>query len=474
MAGYTLSVAPNDKPLQLLISSFKNLLTPTVTVSESTPAVSQLVLSNADTVAGTNTIVSHLSTLIPAFKEDQYTDLEKAEIAQWLTLTASSPIIEDTLRLLNDELKLRTTILGEKPSIADVVMYARLKDDVAGWTDDQRTGETGYRNIVRWVDFIQNSPVFGLNLPEGEKVKIDPSKVLVYLKPEEAVKEKKKEGAEGEKKVKGRAGAAEKAKEKVVEAKEVVKEEVNKAATAVAGDGKKQQKKEKKEKGPRREAPPKEEPVLSPYQIDLRVGHVLYCTPHPNADSLFVSTIAMGDPADSALVTPPGTLTLPESVLAAHNPLPPVRTVCSGLNGLVPLEAMQNRKVVVVANLKPVTMRGVKSAAMVLAASPVGDDHGKVELVAPPEGAVAGERVYFEGYKGEPEAVLNPKKKIWEAIQPGFSTSEENEVIFDRSKAGWEGDAAKGKAPGEGPVGKLMVEGKGTCRVESLKGATVR
>jgi aminoacyl tRNA synthase complex-interacting multifunctional protein 1 len=135
---------------------------------------------------------------------------------------------------------------------------------------------------------------------------------------------------------------------------------------------------------------------------------------------------------------------------------------------------MQNRKVVVVANLKPVTMRGVKSAAMVLAASPVGDDHGKVELVAPPEGAVAGERVYFEGYKGEPEAVLNPKKKIWEAIQPGFSTSEENEVIFDRSKAGWEGDAAKGKAPGEGAVGKLMVEGKGTCRVESLKGATVR
>lgn len=135
---------------------------------------------------------------------------------------------------------------------------------------------------------------------------------------------------------------------------------------------------------------------------------------------------------------------------------------------------MQNRKVIVVANLKPVTMRGVKSAAMVLAASPPSDDHGKIELVAPPEGAVAGERVYFEGYKGEPEPVLNPKKKVWEGIQPGFTTSEGLEVVFDRAKAGWEGAGAKGKAPGEGAVGRLVVEGKGGCTVESLKGAAVR
>lgn len=127
-----------------------------------------------------------------------------------------------------------------------------------------------------------------------------------------------------------------------------------------------------------------------------------------------------------------------------------------------------------VANLKPVTMRGVKSSAMVLAASPPGADHGKVELVAPPEGAIAGERVYFEGYKGEPEAVLNPKKKVWEGIQPGFSTSDGLEVVFDRAKAGWDGEGAKGKAPGEGAIGKLVVEGKGSCTVESLTGATVR
>src|SRR5690606_32478325 len=95
---------------------------------------------------------------------------------------------------------------------------------------------------------------------------------------------------------------------------------------------------------------------------------------------------------------------LPADIISAHNPFPPCRTVCSGLNGLVPIEEMQNRKVVTVANLKPVTMRGIKSAAMVLAASPPPPAdadpaaHKKelVELVAPPQGAEAGEKVYFE------------------------------------------------------------------------------
>lgn len=224
------------------------------------------------------------------------------------------------------------------------------------------------------------------------------------------------------------------------------------------------------------------EPLISPSQIDLRVGHILYCMPHPNADSLFVSTISMGDPEGSALVTPHSELSLPSTVLTKFTPLPTVRTVCSGLNGLVPIEEMQDRKVVVVANLKPVNMRGIKSAAMVLAASPApapGENstaHKKetVELVTPPEGAVTGERVCFEGYKAEPEAVLNPKKKIWEQIQPGFATTSDLDVVFDREKAGWTGDAAQGKAPGEGPTGRLVTEGGGVCKVKSLVGAVVR
>ncbi|RPA90700.1 nucleic acid-binding protein [Choiromyces venosus 120613-1] len=480
MASPVLSVSPSDVTLPLILSSYKSL--PITVSTEEKPAVSSLTLSNNDTIAGTNTIVSHLSTLIPLFAKTTYTDAESAEITQWLTLTSATPIPEEAIAQLNRNLKFRTTILGEKLSIADVAVYARIKSQVASWSDEQKTGEKGYRYIVRWVDFVQNTPDLGLQIPAEEKIVVDPSKVLVYLKPEEPVKEKKKEGGvageDSKKKVKGRAGAG-KVKEEAEKVKEAVKDAAGRAATVVIGEGK-QGKKEKKDK-PKREAPKKEEPVISPSQIDLRVGHILHCMPHPNADSLFVSTISMGDPEGSPLVTPHSELSLPSEVLAEHAPLPTVRTVCSGLNGLVPIEEMQGRKVVVVANLKPVTMRGIKSTAMVLAASPApapgGDPtaHKKetVELVTPPEGAVAGQRVYFEGYKAEPEAVLNPKKKIWEQIQPGFATTSELDVVFDREKAGWTGDAAQGKAPGEGPVGKLVTEG-GVCKVKSLVGAAVR
>ena len=54
-----------------------------------------------------------------------------------------------------------------------------------------------------------------------------------------------------------------------------------------------QQKKEKKPKAPKQPSTPTNLP-LSPALIDLRVGHILRCIPHENADSLYVSTIAMG------------------------------------------------------------------------------------------------------------------------------------------------------------------------------------
>ena len=52
--------------------------------------------------------------------------------------------------------------------------------------------------------------------------------------------------------------------------------------------------------------------------------------------------------------------------------------VVSGLAKYIPLEAMQGRRVVLVANLKPANMRGVKSQAMVLAATST--DGTKVHL----------------------------------------------------------------------------------------------
>lgn len=40
----------------------------------------------------------------------------------------------------------------------------------------------------------------------------------------------------------------------------------------------------------------------------------------------------------------------------------------------------------------------------------------QLELLEPPASAAVGERVTFEGFPGEADAVLNPKKKVFEQV----------------------------------------------------------
>ncbi|KAK3681486.1 G4 quadruplex nucleic acid binding protein [Vermiconidia calcicola] len=413
------------------------------------------------------------------FENAEYTTAEKTEIEQWLitahhiaSSTEDSAKTAERLSTLNTHLSTRTTLLGHKPSIADVAMCARLAPVVKEWSDKQRTGDQGYHHIVRHLDFVQKADMFGpLKLDDSEKVDVNPDKVVSPIKPIDAKAEKERKKKE---KVLAAAGAesaaaaaggtvtsaassdaqnAEKSKPKKEKTKDVGEKVANAVGAEVSGVSKKKEKAPKQQKN----APAPEKP-LSPALIDLRVGHILKAENHPNADSLYVSTVACGDA--------PGT----ENTSEYEGKV--VRTVCSGLNGLVPLEEMQGRKIVAVCNLKPVTMRGIKSAAMVLAASPrlapgETDNHaGPVELVNPPAEAEAGERVYFEGWEGEPEPVLNPKKKVWDDCQVGFTTTGEKAVAFDPSAVEKLKDSGKGTA-------QLKTK-QGLCTVKSLAGATVR
>ncbi len=43
---------------------------------------------------------------------------------------------------------------------------------------------------------------------------------------------------------------------------------------------------------------------------------------------------------------------------------------------------------------------------------------------------VPGDRISFEGYKGQPEEQLNPKKKVWETVQPEFSTTDDCVAVY--------------------------------------------
>jgi len=396
-----------------------------------------------------------------ALAAQKYTPAEEAEIQQWIAKADSIKAAADksVLDTLNADLASRTTALGTKPSKADVAIYEAVAPLVKAWSPEERTGQEGHPNIVRLVDFVQNSPLFGLEV--ADKVAVDQEQVL-YVKPPVDAKAEK----ERLKKEKAAAAAAAAGGEKTLvdRTKEVASAVVDKIAEVkdkvvdAAPEGKQKQKKEKKEKAPKQPAPPPAPAVLSPGLIDLRVGHILKAIKHPEADSLYVSTIAMGDK--------PGT----DDTTEVDGQV--CRTVCSGLNGLVPLEDMQGRKVVVVCNLKPVKMRGIKSSAMVLAASPrikegeVDDHKGPVELVNPPADAKAGERVYFEGWQADPEKVLNPKKKIWETFQPGFTTTADLEVAFDAGVVK--------ELEGKEGLGKLVTASGGVCKVSSLTGAQVR
>ena len=79
------------------------------------------------------------------------------------------------------------------------------------------------------------------------------------------------------------------------------------------------------------------------FRLDMRVGLIKTAKRHPDADSLYVEEVDVGEDKP--------------------------RTVISGLVKFIPEEEMQNRKAILMCNLKPSKMRGIMSEAMVMCAS---------------------------------------------------------------------------------------------------------
>jgi aminoacyl tRNA synthase complex-interacting multifunctional protein 1 len=169
---------------------------------------------------------------------------------------------------LNTHLSSRTTLLGSKPSVADIALYQKATPLVSKWSAEERTGEQGYHHIVRHVDFVQNSPIFGLKL--DDKVKIDVDNVIFKIKPidakaEKERKKKEKEAAAagavaagatpttltGDQGAEGKKSKKEKAKDKAQAAGQAVASTVTGNATGGPPEGAPTKKKEKKEKQPK-------------------------------------------------------------------------------------------------------------------------------------------------------------------------------------------------------------------------------
>lgn len=79
--------------------------------------------------------------------------------------------------------------------------------------------------------------------------------------------------------------------------------------------------------------------------------------------------------------------------------------------------------VILVTNLKASKFAGVLSHGMVLAAS--NSDKSIVEILQAPEDAKIGEQISIDGFESNPDAVLNPKHKVFEKCSIDLSTSED-------------------------------------------------
>lgn len=160
-----------------------------------------------------------------------------------------------------------------------------------------------------------------------------------------------------------------------------------------------EQKTEKKQKQPKQQPQQPKKEEFKPEDatvawLDMRVGKIMKCEQHPDADGLYVEQIDLGE----------GKL----------------RNVCSGLVKHIPLADMQNRMVICLVNLKPCKLRGVLSEAMVMCAS----TPEKVELMCPPEGAQVGDVITCAGFEGKPATECTPKNKVFDMVAADLKTND--------------------------------------------------
>ncbi|XP_054734904.1 tyrosine--tRNA ligase, cytoplasmic [Anastrepha obliqua] len=139
-----------------------------------------------------------------------------------------------------------------------------------------------------------------------------------------------------------------------------------------------------------------------PHRLDIRVGKIAEVSRHPDADTLYVLKIDLNEAQP--------------------------RTIISGLVKFVTIEELDQRLVAVLCNLKPSKMRGILSEGMVLCTS--NPDHTVVEPIIVPASAAPGSRLAFEGYDGNPDEQLNPKKKVWEKLSVDLKTNADGVAVW--------------------------------------------
>ncbi|MGV8142691.1 MAG: hypothetical protein ACP5NS_03580 [Candidatus Pacearchaeota archaeon] len=101
-------------------------------------------------------------------------------------------------------------------------------------------------------------------------------------------------------------------------------------------------------------------------KLDLQVGKILEVADHPKADKLYILTVDLGEVAP--------------------------RTIVAGLKTKYTHEQLKGKQAVFVANLEPVTLRGIQSEGMILAAST--EDKSEVFFIKPEKEIQPGSKIH--------------------------------------------------------------------------------
>ena len=141
-------------------------------------------------------------------------------------------------------------------------------------------------------------------------------------------------------------------------------------------------------------------PEIDPFsKLDLRVAEILDVKDHPDADKLYLLHIDVG--------------ALGKRVLVA------------GMKPYYSHDEIKGKKIIIVANLEPAKIRGVKSAGMLLAA----ESNDTVTLLDPGR-AKPGSIVKIDGFLHTPEKVL-PYDQF---LEVKLTTDEEGKVIYQNHR----------------------------------------
>ena len=141
--------------------------------------------------------------------------------------------------------------------------------------------------------------------------------------------------------------------------------------------------------------------TIPEFPLNLKVAKIINIKDHPNADKLYILDIDLGSEK---------------------------RQLVAGIKGYYSTDELKNKKIIVVANLKPAKLRGVESNGMLLA----GDDGTGPGLLTANE-SNPGDKVYFEGLEnGTAQVTYDEFAKLSMVVKDSKVCFENKELKTDK------------------------------------------